>query len=75
MTLTTVRKLSQASQLPQGIVFQGWSPVDCGSWLACDEFNSVCLKPYFFFFGLKYLVNPWNQITSAGLPLIWIDLS
>ncbi len=29
----------------------------------------------FFFFGFKYLVRPWNQITSAGLPLIWIDLS
>jgi catalase len=24
----------------------------------------------FAFFGFKYLVNPWNQITSAGLPLI-----
>jgi hypothetical protein len=22
------------------------------------------------FFGFKYLVSPWNQITSAGLPLI-----
>ena len=32
-------------------------------------------QAYFFFFGFKYLVNPWNQITSAGLPLIWIDLS
>ena len=47
----------------------------CGSWLACDEVNSVYLTTYFFFFGFKYLVRPWNQITSAGLPLIWIDLS
>ncbi|BBP80213.1 hypothetical protein PHLH7_63170 [Pseudomonas sp. Ost2] len=29
----------------------------------------------FFFFGLRYLVRPWNQITRAGFPLIWIDLS
>ena len=29
----------------------------------------------FAFRGFKYLVSPWNQITSAGLPLIWIDLS
>ena len=28
-----------------------------------------------FFFGIRYLVRPWNHITSAGLPLIWIDLS
>ncbi len=27
------------------------------------------------FLGFKYLVKPWNHITSAGLPLIWIDLS
>ena len=28
-----------------------------------------------FFFGFRYFIKPWNHITSAGLPLIWMFLS
>ena len=42
------------------------------------RYVAISHTPYqksYFFFGFRYFINPWNQITSAGLPLIWMVLS
>ena len=33
------------------------------------------VQTFLAFFGFRYLVSPWNHMTSAGLPWIWMCLS
>ena len=60
---------SQASQLPQLTAFQGWNPVNCGSWLACDEAISPYAKACSS--ATPAPVNPeYGAVTNhTGMPL------
>ncbi len=36
--------------------------------------EKVTRQGHFFLRGFRYLVSPWNHITSAGFPWIWMSL-